>query len=1069
MPPRILSGENINARQKVILRAYYGLPDDYNPPRTRGSTPSQEWWGRRRDAYNETLREAQKLRRRNERLKPRKLPIIQRALLRYALKLRGRRQDTTALNGITSRVYRLRNLPNEYLQEHLELMVELVMGNAYQLADMIIGQIRNKNISQSLLVSLGLMCNRPSDDRWYYNNRTVARGFQYTRLNRQEFHDFLVQEIINLSFANIDRSGSQCYVYSIKIHSTPIPIQGGCAGTNCKGGLNIKMFDGKLVCFSPRGNPETNDCLIHCFNKYKHNLNPEYQTIRAGGIRAELGIPKGKISIYDVPKVCKYFQLGCKIINPQKQVLLTNLIQDCDTIEMVLLHDHYVLIEKKMNHCDDCGRKYYDKHQCNRARCLFYKSRKLGEKLVEQKPKIIKEEAINYDENILYYDFETFMYRGVFQVYACGFYDAEKGCPDRFYGENSLEEFIHSIKDFEGKTLIAHNSARFDTYFVMNEFLKQGITPYEIILNNGALISFKYGKGNRFLDSCCFLSCKLDDAGKDFKIPEKYRKGSFDHNKIKSWEDTIIHQAECEKYLDNDIWCLKLVWEAFSNDLFQLFKIHTIDFMTTSSMAYAIWSNTNDQEIYIPSEDEIEVIKKSTYGANVYPVIQDFKSKQYDDIMSGKLSYKDLEDYLFILDVNSLYPTSMTKDYPVGKPRWVDGDDGSFGNKMGIWEISFTPNRRLAFSQLPRKVDAGISHSLEPGRGWYNSVDIARAIDAGYKIDEIHRGLVWDYTYKVFDDYVQMVYKEKCRAKGTPELQFKDENPVMYAITKLLLNGLYGKTLQRPIFNETAIIDSMDGAVKFVKDHASITEMSILSKNAVLYQGDVNEKQRPKSITKPTQLGSFVLGYSRTIMYDIQKAIDPQLRELSFYYTDTDCLHIHGRDMPKLQHLIGEKLGELSSDLKKEGRIIRSIYLAPKQYAVCYIDTDNKISGKQKCKGIDRKYLKMDMYENAISTCTNGFTLVGTPLYWNGDKTTAVSMKDRFKKIHHRRNGNQLEYEKFSIHLEDISRTFYNSVWKGRTWLGRLSFPLGHLYPIQRELYKVIPCVQAVEEITDRL
>ncbi len=249
---------------------------------------------------------------------------------------------------------------------------------------------------------------------------------------------------------------------------------------------------------------------------------------------------------------------------------------------------------------------------------------------------------------------------------------------------------------------------------------------------------------------------------------------------------------------------------------------------------------------------------------------------------------------------------------------------------------------------------------------------------------------------------------------------------MMYAISKLLLNGLYGKTLQRPIYLETEIVSTHKDALDFINNHDSLNDITVLSKDYVLYSGDVKQKNRQSAITKPTQLGSFVLGYSRSIMYNIQKAIDPTLTEPVFYYTDTDCFHIHASDLPKIDNFMGDNLGQLNSDLKKEGIILEGVYLAPKQYSVCYIDNENKIINKNKCKGIAKKYLDPDFYKNALM-----------------GRSTEVKMEDRFKKITHKRNNNQLDYDQFSVHLENINRTFHKNEWNGRIWRGNESVPIG--------------------------
>ena len=237
------------------------------------------------------------------------------------------------------------------------------------------------------------------------------------------------------------------------------------------------------------------------------------------------------------------------------------------------------------------------------------------------------------------------------------------------------------------------------------------------------------------------------------------------------------------------------------------------------------------------------------------------------------------------------------------------------------------------------------------------------------------------------------------------------------------------------IYNKVTIASTHNDALDFINNHDEIEDISNLNENNVLYCGSIKPEEYNDAITKPSQLGSFVLGYSRTIMYNIQKKIDPTLKKPSFFYTDTDCFHIHAKDLNILNDIMGDDLGQINSDLDNEGKIIEGIYLAPKQYSVSYIDNKENISGKFKCKGISNKYLKPEMYSNALNK-----------------KSTQVVMKDSFKKIHYKQNSNQLQYDKFSIHLEDIQRTFHKTEWEGRMWMGNVSFPIGHELPIQQML-----------------
>ncbi len=968
-PKKLQETRKITPSQRKVLTAYYGLN------RLARSATLMPY--RRR--YNLNIRNIQRTY--DERLSSTKK--IQKAFR----DLRMRRTDSAGLEGnVRQRIAQPRTL--------------IPLSKPQTITNFIIGNLTNPLIRQNLLITATFLVR--GQEGTYYNRRTLYDGL-YTRGNRDVVIQQIIEKLNKLRDETFqETSETEASLQNIKIVSTVRnDLQGGCAGRNCKHGKDMKV--GSWTCFSPKGDEKSNDCLFKCLD-----VNP----IKT---RKDLGIPRGeKINIDTIPKIAEYLQIKIIVYDGLQRKLI-----ECGcyyelTFELVLVHEHYLLIKHKWKRCPDCYVSYMKEHKCNDKHKQFMDRRK-GKGVVVPDKKKIKDTPPDYNQ-IIYFDFETFTPHKEFEVYASGYYNLETGGADRFYGKNSLTKFVEYMNTQENKIFIAHNGSRFDNYFLINEMIKQDITPKKLLCNNGAYMSFLFGKGNKVIDSINFLSCSLKDACKSFDIPQEFWKSEFDHRKIKTWEDTEKYKDEVIAYLDLDVISLKMCWEKFSTKIYDNFKIHTHDFITTSSMAYCIWENTNKDIICLPTERELEFIRRSTYGANVYPVKKHFKSKEYDKVISGEMKYEDVNDYLKIMDVVSLYPTSMLNEFPVGKARWTINQEDT--KKMGIWEINFKPRKDLIVSQLPRKVNAGIIHSLEDGTGVYNSIDILRAKDAGYEIEYL-RGLVWDETSKVFNDYVNRVFELKNKSR-------EDGDAVMYAISKLLLNGLYGKTLQRPIYLETKIITKYEDAINFINTHEEMTDICVLNTNAVLYSGNIKQKNKQSAITKPTQLGSFVLGYSRSIMYDIQKSIDPSLTQPVFYYTDTDCFHVHSKDLPKLEKFMGDDLGQLNSDLKKEGIILEGIYLAPKQYTVCYIDNENNIINKNKCKGISTKYLEAQFYRNALK-----------------GKSTNVKMIDRFKKIAFKQNNNQLDYSKFSVHLEDIDRTFYKNEWNGRVWNGNTSVPIG--------------------------
>jgi hypothetical protein len=323
----------------------------------------------------------------------------------------------------------------------------------------------------------------------------------------------------------------------------------------------------------------------------------------------------------------------------------------------------------------------------------------------------------------------------------------------------------------------------------------------------------------------------------------------------------------------------------------------------------------------------------------------------------------------------------------------------------------------------------GLEWSLFDGIGVYTNVEIRNALSVGYKVEFIDKCLVWDTTSNnVFKPYVTKYYKMKEDAE-------KEGNKVKRAIAKLLLNAMYGKTLQRAIYENTAIINNYNELLDFFKNY-EISDINILSESKLILTGITLNKQ--EKITKPSQLGAFVLSYSRQIMMNYMKAIDPTLKTHVFTYTDTDSLHMLGNHAQKLREMgmIKPKneasLGYLCSDISDEGIIIYENNLAPKTYFYEYINNKNEVHDKDqgtfKGKGIPHKCLSYNMYND----------------YKESEQIVEFSGL-RKKHLNLTKGDIKKGVNLFSIVNSTQTRTFMKSEWGGMTLIGNNYFPKGYI------------------------
>lgn len=839
--------------------------------------------------------------------------------------------------------------------------------------------------------------------------------------------------------------------YTIKFNSiemliTPLPVQGGCTDRNYKTytipinkkeTIKIKSYKSK-----------NNNCLFTVLNHfYEINGNdykPDY-------IRMKLNIPLNEqIHYNEIKRIVDYYNeftnndYGYILVNENNAIIAIE--QKEININIYLKDNHYFSYETKLYvKCKDCGLKYNmsKDHKCN-IKSLCYKRNVLDQKNDIVHVANYKIDKIDYNQ-IVHFDLETFQEKNKHVVYACGYF--LDGKYDYKYGVNCFSEVVDIFLQCENKIFSAYNGANFDFRFLISELNKKNIDINNIIYNNGRIMSFTFGNNNKVTDLNLYLNCKLKKACDDFKTD--FCKGEFDHKKMKTVEDLNKHKDEVLDYLKLDVLALKELFEKFNDAVYEICEMNITCCVSAGALAYKFWASKLKHIIELPKDiKKYNFIKSATYGGRTYPQQKKFISKSYEKVISGEIKYKDFKrtfNFIFNADVSSLYPAAMKGTdymkvfYPIGPSRWSDKPEEEFKKGLlGFYNIKFkVNNKKLRVPILPRakynvnndgsKNKIGVEWSLLDGEGIYTSVDIQNAIDSGYyNIEFIDNCLVYDDKGDVFSEYIDLFYNKKKESEGKG-------NNAMRSFTKLMLNALYGKQLQKANFETTMIINNVAEFNKFVFEY-ELTEFDFLSEEKMIVKG-IN-KNDVSCINKPPQLGAFVTAYSRRIMLHIMKLIDPTLKEMIFTYTDTDSLHISAESYFKLLDLgfIKDKknaeLGYLCNDIDNNGLIIKEKNLGPKSYMYEYITDDDKLHinecATMKYKGINKDILKPEYYENE------------TP--------EPLTMNKNFKKVGTIINNPQKELDLtyFDVYYQEIKRTFNKNEWNGFTFKDNQFFPKGY-------------------------
>ena len=186
-------------------------------------------------------------------------------------------------------------------------------------------------------------------------------------------------------------------------------------------------------------------------------------------------------------------------------------------------------------------------------------------------------------------------------------------------------------------------------------------------------------------------------------------------------------------------------------------------------------------------------------------------------------------------------------------------------------------------------------------------------------------------------------------------------------------------------------------------------------------------------------------------MLNYMRLISPDLTEHPFLYSDTDSLHILGKHHKMLKEMemddplckrekrpaLGDDLGQLNNDLKKDAVILKAIYLAPKMYAYFWlINRDGEYGWVNKTKGIP-----------AIDSLTKE-KLVTEDMFMNKERKTVEfnSLVKNHKTISKEKKAGGITH--FNINAIRRKLVFNKNDWTGMKLVGDLYYPNSYEKPV---------------------
>lgn len=597
---------------------------------------------------------------------------------------------------------------------------------------------------------------------------------------------------------------------------------------------------------------------------------------------------------------------------------------------------------------------------------------------------------------------------------------------DRIYSKNVDKKEVF-LKEDHVNILLSFNGSNFDHYLLLSFLFSQVNNPdYQIhkINANGKSyhqIEFSYkdmnfavfdiakhGAGESFAETLKAYGCDIN-------------KGEYDYDLIKEREEMDVEDwNKLNDYLKLDVMGLLELYRKKNEVITERFKLpDCVNFCSTSQLTYfnfmTNYGGYMTRVFKARSIRDLEMIRRSIYGGRSTVTKRRFQTKAIFDVMTSLgLDYKTLtmeerneilnkinawelssKDHLRYLDINSLYPAAMAMfEYPIGdytSPDKVTPEDSIRyvdlmvrGEIIAICDCDVTCPKNLVEPRLPsRDGKGGIEWNLyDKLRTCYTSIDIKEGYLYGYEF-RVNRIIYWTNTAPIFREYIQDLFDAK---KDLAKENLK--RTALYSEIKLMLNGLYGKMIQKPYYTTLKIAfahKARDVEIAYNDNLRNDIINVVWFEGCLIYEVDksirkvrddkgnlthIEEYDQLKFYTKPHQLGAFTLSYSKQIMWEAFSRLDAIFKP-SIFYTDTDSFICHVDDLEKVGDLLGDELGELHDDLGDNKRIINAYFIAPKMYRVDYLSYNEetgecKLEIEMKGKGVPEEYRYEEMYNELI-------------------------------------------------------------------------------------------------------
>jgi len=519
---------------------------------------------------------------------------------------------------------------------------------------------------------------------------------------------------------------------------------------------------------------------------------------------------------------------------------------------------------------------------------------------------------------IIYADIETVLVNNVHKPIALGYTNLDGSVSnvqiipfdDFLYGDRFIEVLEKFIDKASNSIVYFHNLSSFDGFLLLNSLYKI-MPPNKInfIERNNKIYRIEL-ETIVIKDSYLLFPNSLKKLTTTTNI--FYQKWNFNYSAItKIWLKKPFY---VKTILKNDVLCLHESFIKLSGLLLSVFSFNIIPFITLPSLTL---------NMYLTNFYKQPVIFKNNYAQDLF-----FRNSYFGGLTE---LYKPIFKNGFHYDVNSLYPTVMNLDMPVGISEYFKKTQlNEFFSFFGIAEVEIITPNNIYIPLLPKhSVFEGIVTGLGNWKAVYFSEELKTAVSLGYRVKilksfRFRRG-------KIFSDFVNEIYSVR-------SLFVLKKHP-LNKISKYLLNSLYGRFGMKLVKNSKSIVHLNE--LHFLKKNFLIKDLKFMNFGNLLINKEKKKIESSSVFNVAVHIAASVTSYSRIFIYRYKT-----IPHNSCVYSDTDSVFLTKR-LPK--YCINFSLG----GFKKINKLKFSYFLSLKSY--CYITDSNQFGVKFKGLNIIEK------------------------------------------------------------------------------------------------------------------